>query len=62
MQSMLHPVIAPVITLLLLILLITRVKLHPFLALILASAFLGISADLRQRWPSRAFKKVLAPS
>ncbi|AMH43834.1 MULTISPECIES: GntT/GntP/DsdX family permease [Burkholderiaceae] len=57
MQSMLHPLVAPVITLVLLILLITRVKLHPFLALILASAFLGVSAGLAPTAVIRTFEK-----
>lgn len=57
MQLMLHPLIAPAITLVLLILLITRVKLHPFLALILASAFLGISVGLAPTTVIKSFEK-----
>lgn len=57
MQSMLHPLIAPVLALVLLILLITRVKLHPFLALILASAFLGVSAGLAPTAVIKSFEK-----
>jgi GntP family gluconate:H+ symporter len=57
MQSMLHPLIAPAITLVLLILMITRVKLHPFLALILASAFLGISVGLAPTTVIKSFEQ-----
>ncbi|SEE91900.1 gluconate:H+ symporter, GntP family [Burkholderia sp. WP9] len=57
MPPTLHPLIAPVIALALLVLLITRVKLPPFLALILTSAFLGFSAGLPPTAVIKSFEK-----
>lgn len=57
MPSMLHPFVAPLIALVLLIVLITRVKLHPFLALIVTSAFLGCAAGLAPTAVIKSFEK-----
>jgi GntP family gluconate:H+ symporter len=57
MQTSHYPLVAPVATLLLLILLITRLKMHPFLALILASSFLGCSAGLAPTAVVKSFER-----
>jgi gluconate:H+ symporter, GntP family len=57
MSPSLYPLIAPVIAIVLLVLLITKVKLHPFLALILTSAFLGCAAGLAPTAVVKSFEK-----
>jgi gluconate:H+ symporter, GntP family len=57
MSPSLYPLIAPVIAIVLLVLLITKVKLHPFLALIITSGFLGCAAGLAPTAVVKSFEK-----
>jgi gluconate:H+ symporter, GntP family len=57
MSPSLYPLIAPVIAIILLVLLITKVKLHPFLALIITSGFLGCAAGLAPTAVVKSFEK-----
>jgi gluconate:H+ symporter, GntP family len=57
MSPSLTPLIAPIIAIVLLVLLITKVKLHPFLALIITSGFLGCAAGLAPTAVVKSFEK-----
>ncbi|SAK94888.1 gluconate transporter [Caballeronia pedi] len=57
MQPSLYPLIAPAIAIVLLVLLITRLKMHPFLALILTAGFLGSAAGLAPTAVIKSFEK-----
>jgi GntP family gluconate:H+ symporter len=57
MSPSLYTLIAPIIAILLLVLLITKVKLHPFLALILTAGFLGCAAGLAPTAVIKSFEK-----
>jgi gluconate:H+ symporter, GntP family len=57
MSPSLTPLVAPVVAIVLLVLLITRVRLHPFLALIVTSGFLGCAAGLAPTAVVKSFEK-----
>jgi len=54
---MFMPLVSPVLAILLLILLITRLRFHPFLALILAAGFLGIASGVSPVDTVKSFQK-----
>ncbi|MDR3438300.1 gluconate:H+ symporter [Telmatospirillum sp.] len=57
MQPDLIQIFISTFSIVLLVLLITRVKLHPFLALMIASAFLGVASGLAPTATIKAFQK-----